>query len=195
MIANQKHFPDIFLLFFFFFFAVRKMTRAPRAHVVIKTGNPTSRTTRLCSVLRLLSVSAVMSLEDTFASDTGSLSVLNGTRPEQQLHPNFTIWIPGIVIAAVYSIIIVIGLIGNVTLMKTCLLVKSMRTVPNVFLSSLALGDLLLLITCAPVDASRYLVDRWLFGRVGCKMIPFIQLTSVGVSVFTLTGLSADRYT
>uniref|UniRef100_A0A8C6U6B3 Gastrin-releasing peptide receptor n=1 Tax=Neogobius melanostomus TaxID=47308 RepID=A0A8C6U6B3_9GOBI len=82
----------------------------------------------------------------------------------------------------------------NVTLMKTCLLVKSMRTVPNLFLSSLALGDLLLLLTCAPVDASRYLVDQWLFGRVGCKLIPFIQLTSVGVSVFTLTALSADRY-
>ncbi|KAM4609419.1 gastrin-releasing peptide receptor-like [Polymixia lowei] len=69
-----------------------------------------------------------------------------------------------------------------------------MRTVPNLFMSSLALGDLLLLVTCAPVDASRYLVDEWLFGRAGCKLIPFIQLTSVGVSVFTLTALSADRY-
>ncbi|XP_078801472.1 gastrin-releasing peptide receptor-like [Oryzias latipes] len=61
-------------------------------------------------------------------------------------------------------------------------------------MSSLALGDVLLLVTCAPVDASRYLSDEWLFGRVGCKVIPFIQLTSVGVSVFTLTALSADRY-
>ncbi|MBN3299521.1 GRPR protein, partial [Amia calva] len=69
-----------------------------------------------------------------------------------------------------------------------------MRSVPNLFISSLALGDLLLLVTCAPVDASRYLADDWLFGRVGCKLIPFIQLTSVGVSVFTLTALSADRY-
>lgn len=105
----------------------------------------------------------------------------------------YNIWIPGIGIAAVYGLIIAVGLVGNVTLMKTCLLVKSMRTVPNLFLSSLALGDLLLLVTCAPVDASRYLVDEWLFGRVGCKLIPFIQLSSVGVSVFTLTALSADR--
>lgn len=29
---------------------------------------------------------------------------------------------------------------------------------------------------------------------MGCKLIPVIQLTSVGVSVFTLTALSADRY-
>lgn len=106
----------------------------------------------------------------------------------------YSVWLPGIGIAAVYGIIIIVGLVGNVTLMKTCLLVRSMRTVPNLFLSSLALGDLLLLVTCAPVDASRYLVDEWLFGRIGCKLIPFIQLTSVGVSVFTLTALSADRY-
>lgn len=107
--------------------------------------------------------------------------------------PPYTIWIPGIGIAAVYGLIIAVGLVGNVTLMKTCLSVRSLRTVPNLFLSSLALGDLLLLVTCAPVDASRYLVDEWVFGRVGCKLIPFIQLSSVGVSVFTLTALSADR--
>ncbi|XP_035248973.1 gastrin-releasing peptide receptor-like [Anguilla anguilla] len=100
----------------------------------------------------------------------------------------------GIAIAIVYGIIIIVGLIGNITLIKTFYTMKSMRTVPNLFISSLALGDILLLVTCAPVDASRYLTDEWLFGRVGCKLIPFIQLTSVGVSVFTLTALSADRY-
>lgn len=102
---------------------------------------------------------------------------------------------PGVTyaIVPVYGLIILIGLIGNVTLIKIFCTVKSMRNVPNLFISSLALGDLLLLLTCAPVDASRYLADMWLFGRVGCKLIPFIQLTSVGVSVFTLTALSADR--
>uniref|UniRef100_H3D8S3 Gastrin-releasing peptide receptor n=1 Tax=Tetraodon nigroviridis TaxID=99883 RepID=H3D8S3_TETNG len=108
--------------------------------------------------------------------------------------PHYNIWLPGVGIAAAYGAIIVVGLVGNVTLMKTCLSVRSLRTVPNLFLSSLALGDLLLLVTCAPVDASRYLLDEWLFGRVGCKLIPLVQLTSVGVSVFTLTALSADRY-
>uniref|UniRef100_A0A3B3IND8 Gastrin-releasing peptide receptor n=1 Tax=Oryzias latipes TaxID=8090 RepID=A0A3B3IND8_ORYLA len=76
-------------------------------------------------------------------------------------------WSTGVAIASIYGVISVLGL---------------------------ALGDVLLLVTCAPVDASRYLSDEWLFGRVGCKVIPFIQLTSVGVSVFTLTALSADRY-
>uniref|UniRef100_A0A3Q3S0U5 Gastrin-releasing peptide receptor n=2 Tax=Mastacembelus armatus TaxID=205130 RepID=A0A3Q3S0U5_9TELE len=103
-------------------------------------------------------------------------------------------WYTGVAIASVYGLISVLGLIGNITLIKTFCSAKSIRNVPNLFMSSLALGDVLLLVTCAPVDASRYLTEEWLFGRVGCKVIPFIQLTSVGVSVFTLTALSADRY-
>lgn len=102
-------------------------------------------------------------------------------------------WFTGVAIASVYGVISVSGLIGNITLIKTFCSAKSIRNVPNLFMSSLALGDVLLLVTCAPVDASRYLSEEWLFGRVGCKVIPFIQLTSVGVSVFTLTALSADR--
>lgn len=102
-------------------------------------------------------------------------------------------WHAGVAIATAYALIIVVGLIGNLTLIRTFCAVKSMRNVPNLFLCSLAFGDVLLLVTCAPVDASRYLSDEWLFGRTGCKLIPFIQLTSVGVSVFTLTTLAADR--
>ncbi|XP_033487523.1 gastrin-releasing peptide receptor [Epinephelus lanceolatus] len=105
-----------------------------------------------------------------------------------------TMWFTGVVIASVYGVIIVLGLIGNITLIMTFCSAKAIRNVPNLFMSSLALGDVLLLVTCAPVDASRYLSEEWLFGRVGCKVIAFIQLTSVGVSVFTLTALSADRY-
>ncbi|KAG1949796.1 gastrin-releasing peptide receptor [Pimephales promelas] len=110
------------------------------------------------------------------------------TDPE---HPNLH---SGIIIATVYALLITAGLIGNVTLIRTFCIVKSMRNIPNLFMSSLALGDVLLLVTCAPVDASKFLADEWLFGRMGCKLIPFIQLTSVGVSVFTLTALAADRY-
>ncbi|XP_006112764.2 neuromedin-B receptor [Pelodiscus sinensis] len=98
------------------------------------------------------------------------------------------------VIPSLYLLIITVGLLGNITLMKIFISNSAMRSVPNIFISSLAAGDLLLLVTCMPVDASRYLFEEWMFGKVGCKLIPAIQLTSVGVSVFTLTALSADRY-
>ncbi|XP_041107411.1 neuromedin-B receptor-like, partial [Polyodon spathula] len=100
----------------------------------------------------------------------------------------------GIVIPTIYILIITVGLLGNITLVKIFITNSAMRSVPNIFITSLAAGDLLLLVTCVPVDASRYFFEEWIFGTVACKLIPLIQLTSVGVSVFTLTALSADRY-
>uniref|UniRef100_A0A8C6QHP9 Neuromedin B receptor n=1 Tax=Nannospalax galili TaxID=1026970 RepID=A0A8C6QHP9_NANGA len=98
------------------------------------------------------------------------------------------------VIPSLYLLIITVGLLGNIMLVKIFLTNSAMRSVPNIFISNLAAGDLLLLLTCVPVDASRYFFDEWMFGSLGCKLIPAIQLTSVGVSVFTLTALSADRW-
>uniref|UniRef100_A0A8D2JLY3 Neuromedin-B receptor n=1 Tax=Varanus komodoensis TaxID=61221 RepID=A0A8D2JLY3_VARKO len=98
------------------------------------------------------------------------------------------------VLPSLYLLIMVVGLLGNVTLLKVFAGRSAARSVPNIFISSLAVGDLLLLLTCVPVDASRFLLEDWFFGELGCKLIPAIQLTSVGVSVFTLTALSADRY-
>ncbi|MBN3273580.1 NMBR protein, partial [Polyodon spathula] len=98
------------------------------------------------------------------------------------------------VIPTIYILIITVGLLGNITLVKIFITNSAMRSVPNIFITSLAAGDLLLLVTCVPVDASRYFFEEWIFGTVACKLIPLIQLTSVGVSVFTLTALSADRY-
>ncbi|KAI4875047.1 hypothetical protein NFI96_014251 [Prochilodus magdalenae] len=137
-----------------------------------------------------------MSLEDSFVSMREEKSSSNESWERRSVTSaaESSVWHAGIFIAAVYALIITVGLVGNVTLIRTFCTAKSMRNVPNLFMSSLAFGDVLLLVTCAPVDASRYLADEWLFGRMGCKLIPFIQLTSVGVSVFTLTALAADRY-
>ncbi|XP_028997741.1 neuromedin-B receptor [Betta splendens] len=98
------------------------------------------------------------------------------------------------VMTSMYVLIITVGLLGNITLVKIFVTNSAMRSVPNIFISSLAVGDLLLLLTCVPLDASRYFFEDWVFGEAACKLIPVIQLTSVGVSVFTLTALSADRY-
>ncbi|XP_034052483.1 neuromedin-B receptor-like [Gymnodraco acuticeps] len=97
------------------------------------------------------------------------------------------------IMTSVYILIITVGLLGNITLVKIFITNSAMRSVPNIFISSLAAGDLLLLLTCVPVDAFRFFSVEWVFGEAACKLIPVIQLTSVGVSVFTLTALSADR--
>ncbi|XP_061602999.1 neuromedin-B receptor [Cololabis saira] len=98
------------------------------------------------------------------------------------------------VMTSAYLAIIVVGLLGNVTLVRVFVGGHATRSVPNIFMVSLAAGDLLLLATCVPVDALRFLSEDWLLGEAACRLLPAVQLTSVGVSVFTLTALSADRY-
>ncbi|XP_041107636.1 neuromedin-B receptor [Polyodon spathula] len=127
-------------------------------------------------------------------SDNVSLFALNFTERTLPNDRETVGFIIRCVIPSIYVLIITVGLLGNITLIKIFITNSAMRSVPNIFISSLAAGDLLLLVTCVPVDASRYFFEEWMFGTVACKLIPVIQLTSVGVSVFTLTALSADRY-
>uniref|UniRef100_A0A452U0K9 Bombesin receptor subtype-3 n=1 Tax=Ursus maritimus TaxID=29073 RepID=A0A452U0K9_URSMA len=133
------------------------------------------------------------------------IPITNDTESSSSLVPNDTTnkgrtgdSSPGIealcAIYIAYAMIISVGILGNAILIKVFFKTKSMQTVPNIFITSLAFGDLLLLLTCVPVDATHYLAEGWLFGRIGCKVLSFIRLTSVGVSVFTLTILSADRW-
>lgn len=69
-----------------------------------------------------------------------------------------------------------------------------MRTTPNVLLVSLAVGDLLLILFTVPFMSTIYTFESWPYGEVVCKLGEFTVSLSLGVSVFTLTALSAERY-
>ena len=51
----------------------------------------------------------------------------------------------------VYSVTFVIGLVGNCLIIFTTFQYRGMQSVTNVFLSSLASADLLLIVICIPV--------------------------------------------
>lgn len=68
-----------------------------------------------------------------------------------------------------------------------------MRNVPNTYILSLALGDLLVIISCVPFTSTIYTVNSWPYGLFICKLSEATKDVSIGVTVFTLTALSADR--
>lgn len=45
-----------------------------------------------------------------------------------------------------------------------------------------------------PLVAVVYAIDSWPWGQTICSASEFIKDLSIGVSVFTLTALSADRF-
>ncbi|NXQ59749.1 EDNRB protein, partial [Anthoscopus minutus] len=90
--------------------------------------------------------------------------------------------------------IFVVGIIGNSTLLRIIYKNKCMRNGPNVLIASLALGDLLYILIALPVNVYKLLAKDWPFGVQVCKLVPFIQKASVGITVLSLCALSIDRY-
>lgn len=98
------------------------------------------------------------------------------------------------IVPILFAIIFIIGVVGNGTLIVTVIKNKTMRNTPNIFLVSLALGDLLIILVSVPVTATYYTFNEWTYGAAMCKINELLQTLSLGISVFTLVALSGDRY-
>ncbi|XP_066516370.1 endothelin receptor type B-like [Hoplias malabaricus] len=94
----------------------------------------------------------------------------------------------------VSCLVFVVGIIGNSTLLKIIYKNKCMRNGPNILIASLALGDLLHIVIDIPINVYKLLAEDWPFGVGLCKLVPFVQKTSVGITVLSLCALSIDRY-
>ncbi|KAK5848155.1 hypothetical protein PBY51_005795 [Eleginops maclovinus] len=96
-------------------------------------------------------------------------------------------------------VIFAVGIIGNATLLRIIYQNKSMRTGPNALIASLALGDLIYIAIDKPINVYKLLAMTWPFadsvlGLFLCKLLPFLQKASVGITVLNLCALSVDRY-
>lgn len=99
-----------------------------------------------------------------------------------------------IVVPIVFIWIMVIGVAGNGSLVYIIIREKALRTVPNALIVNLSIGDLLLLLFSAPFFTFVFGADKYPFNEPICKMNAYLQTLSLGVSIFTLTALSWDRY-
>lgn len=94
----------------------------------------------------------------------------------------------------IYSLTMVLGLAGNTLIIFTTQRFRRMQSTTNVFLSSLASADLLLIIVCIPVKMAKLLSFTWDFGYFLCKFVHYMQNVSAMCSVVTLTAMSIERY-
>ncbi|CAK9300606.1 unnamed protein product [Gordionus sp. m RMFG-2023] len=65
----------------------------------------------------------------------------------------------------------------------------------NYFILNLAIADLCMVVVCVPFNMiSDYILGYWPYGSNLCKIISFLQATSIMASVLTMTVLTVDRY-
>nr|QGA72517.1 prolactin-releasing peptide receptor-like protein [Rhynchophorus ferrugineus] len=93
-----------------------------------------------------------------------------------------------------YTTIFVVGLCGNVLVCFVVFRNKAMRTVTNLFITNLALSDILLCVLAVPFTPLYTFLGKWVFGNLICHMVPFAQGTSVYISTLTLMSIAIDRY-
>lgn len=97
-------------------------------------------------------------------------------------------------VPALFTVIFLAGFVGNGTLVLIMMRHRAMRNVPNTYILSLALGDLLVIVAAVPFTSTLYTIESWPYGASICKLSEATKDVSIGVSVFTLTALSAERY-
>ncbi|XP_050301208.1 prolactin-releasing peptide receptor-like isoform X2 [Anthonomus grandis grandis] len=94
----------------------------------------------------------------------------------------------------VYTTIFIVGLFGNVLVCFVVFRNKAMQTVTNLFITNLALSDILLCVLAVPFTPLYTLLGKWIFGGVICHLVPYAQGASVYISTLTLMSIAIDRY-
>jgi len=94
-----------------------------------------------------------------------------------------------------FSLIIIVGSVGNILVVLVVSLNKTMRNNTNILILNLAVSDLLFLLFCVPFTAADYaLTSVWYFGELWCKLNQTIIVCTAYVSIYTLVLMATDRY-
>ncbi|NXV75758.1 NMUR2 protein, partial [Atlantisia rogersi] len=97
--------------------------------------------------------------------------------------------------ALVYTLIFVVGVVGNFLVCLVILKHRNMKTPTNYYLFSLAVSDLLVLLFGMPLEV----YEMWsnypfLFGPVGCYFKTALFETVCFASILSVTTVSVERY-
>jgi hypothetical protein len=99
-------------------------------------------------------------------------------------------------ITVIYAVILLTGLVGNVS---TCVVIarnKHMHTATNYYLFSLAVSDLLLLVSGLPQEMYYIWWREYpeMLGEAVCVIQGFAAETSANATVLTITAFTVERY-
>ncbi|TMS17001.1 Prosaposin receptor GPR37L1 [Larimichthys crocea] len=92
------------------------------------------------------------------------------------------------------GLVLVLGVVGNMAVMCVVWNNYYMRSAWNYLLASMAFWDFLVLVLCLPVVVLNQLSHRRILGDITCRMVPYMEAVSLGITSFTLCALGIDRF-
>ncbi|CAG5095686.1 Similar to RYa-R: RYamide receptor (Drosophila melanogaster) [Cotesia congregata] len=93
-----------------------------------------------------------------------------------------------------YSLIFILGVFGNILVCYVVARNQDMQTVTNLFITNLAVSDILLCMLAVPLTPLYTFLGGWVFGESLCHLLPYAQGVSIYISTLTLTSIAIDRY-
>lgn len=97
------------------------------------------------------------------------------------------------VTAVAYTIVFVVGLLGNSLAIFVVVRYAKMKTVTNIYILNLALADVLYILGI-PFQVMNSVLSYWPYGDFFCKVCMTADAMSQFASTFCLTVMSIDRY-
>ncbi|XP_078659605.1 QRFP-like peptide receptor [Branchiostoma floridae x Branchiostoma belcheri] len=94
----------------------------------------------------------------------------------------------------VYSLLLLMALVGNPIVILIVSLNKTMWTPTNFYIMNLAIADLLIALFCMWIHLVQSMIPNWIFGDFMCRFNNFIQGASVASSILTMTVIAMDRF-
>ncbi|XP_029521950.2 prosaposin receptor GPR37-like [Oncorhynchus nerka] len=97
-------------------------------------------------------------------------------------------------ITGVSAIIFLAGIAGNIAIL--CIVCQNyyMKSISNSLIANLAIWDFVVVFFCLPLVIFHELTKSWLLGEFTCKIVPYLEVASLGVTTFTLCALCIDRF-
>lgn len=95
----------------------------------------------------------------------------------------------------VYSVLMVISAIGNITVLSLLLKRRSKtHTRIDMMLTHLAIADLLVTFLMMPLEIAWAYTVQWLAGDIVCRLMAFFRTFGLYLSSYVLVCISVDRY-
>ncbi|XP_044143606.1 G-protein coupled receptor 37-like 1 [Bufo gargarizans] len=91
-------------------------------------------------------------------------------------------------------VVFAVGIVGNLSIMCIVWHSMSMKSAWDSILAGVALWDFLLLFFCLPVVVFQEITHRRLLGVFSCRIVPYMEVSSLGVTTFSLCALCIDRF-
>ncbi|XP_071973974.1 melanopsin-B-like isoform X1 [Engystomops pustulosus] len=105
--------------------------------------------------------------------------------------------VPDQILYTIGSCILIIGsvgVVGNLLVLYAFYSNKKLRTAPNYFIMNLAVSDLLMSATQAPVCFLNSFNRKWILGGIACNVYAFCGALFGITSMMTLLAIAIDRY-